>query len=74
MLLTHDETCDTLRQLTASRAITAWTHRDCMLAKCDIYTIVFNPGNVPLVVEWTQARVERWLRSWLTADEILGSL
>lgn len=74
MLMTHEETCEKLRKLRASDEIEAWTHRDCARAGVDIYTIVFNEGNVPQVVEWTQAQVERWFRTRYRALEILGSL
>lgn len=74
MLLTHEETCGELRDLRAADRINAWTHRDCARLGVDIYTIVFHEGNVPRVVEWTQAQTKRWLRSHRSAEAILGSL
>jgi hypothetical protein len=65
MLLTFEETCATLRDLTKSKFIVAWNHRhDTMNDDADVWIINQGPGHTPQTVEWSQARVERWLREW----------
>lgn len=75
MLLTTEETQETLRNLVRTRQIWAWTSRDCFLRQQIIYTIVLNPGNeFPRAKEYTQAEAERFLRRRNAADAILESL
>lgn len=72
MLLTFDETCEVLRALTKNKFITAWNHRyDTLNGDADVWIIVLNEGNDPRTVEWSQWRVERWLRNRHREDAIL---
>ena len=62
-MMMHDDICHELRELRRQGEISAWTHRDCARAKRDIYTIVFNEGNDPQVVEWRIGQVRAWFET-----------
>lgn len=74
MILTFEETCEKLRDCVRDGTIEGWNHRDCAQRGVDIYTINLGPGNVPQTVEWTQARVENFLRTLYRARELFRGI
>ena len=74
-VLTFEETCEALRDKVREGVLFGWNHRDCQHALCDIYTLSWPEGHeFPRTREWTQARVERWLREQRSVAGTLENL